>query len=263
MMTAVVARERSLAGRRLRYDGVEWALGDKLGSGRFAIVYLAERTAVLSPTGSGAKAPRLLAVKVTDVESISSWARMQLVREASILGGLSHPHIVKMVGHIPTASRHVLLLEHAAGGELFDRIIAMQFLSEASAARMLTQLLSAVAYLHANGVAHRDLKPENIVLASTAEDAPLKVADFGAAALLTPGQGLHTPCGSMGYAAPEQLSALDEKGGYRRGDGSVGLPLRPQPQPAEAYYFEVDIWAVRSTRSRQPPSPPPFTLKHA
>jgi hypothetical protein len=65
----------------------------------------------------------------------------------------------------------------------------------------------------------------------------------------------------MGYAAPEQLSALDEKGrysrslgeqpsavdgrgGYRQGDGNVGLPLRPHSQPAEAYYYEVDIWAV-------------------
>jgi serine/threonine protein kinase len=152
MMTAVVARERSLAGRRLRYDGAEWTLGDKLGSGRFATVYLAERTAILSPTGSGAKAPRLLAVKVTEAASITSWARMQLVREASIWGGLSHPHIVRMVGHIPAATQHVLLLEHAAGGELFDRIIALQYLSEASAARMLTQLLSAVAYLHANGL---------------------------------------------------------------------------------------------------------------
>jgi len=126
MATAFAARERSLAGRRLRYDGVEWALKDKLGSGRFATVYLAERTAILSPSGANAKAPRLLAVKVTDVTAISAWSTMQLVREASIWSGLNHPHIVKMVGNIRGPTQHVLLLELAAGGELFDRIIAMQ-----------------------------------------------------------------------------------------------------------------------------------------
>jgi len=29
------------------------------------------------------------------------------------------------------------------------------------------------------GIVHRDLKPENILLASPAEDAPLKLCDFG------------------------------------------------------------------------------------
>ena len=57
---------------------------------------------------------------------ISAWATAQLVREASIWSGLDHPHIVKLVGHLRGPERHVLLLEHAAGGELFDRIIAMQ-----------------------------------------------------------------------------------------------------------------------------------------
>lgn len=222
-MTAAVASERSLAGRRLRYDGSEWALKDRLGSGKFATVYLAERVAVLSPTGAGARHPDRLAVKVTDITAVSAWARMQLIREAHIWAELAHPHIVRLLGYVRSPTQHALLLEHVEGGELFDRIIALQVLSESTAARMLSQLLSAVAYLHAAGVAHRDLKPENILLASKSEDAPIKVADFGAAAQVSPGQGLYTPCGSMGYAAPEQISALGAS-------SDPGFRARPQRQ---------------------------------
>ena len=41
------------------------------------------------------------------------------------------------------------------------------------------EVLLALSYLHNNSIAYRDLKPENILLASPAEDAPLKLCDFG------------------------------------------------------------------------------------
>ena len=35
-------------------------------------------------------------------------------------------------------------------------------------------------------IIHRDLKPENVLYASAADDAPIKVADFGLARVLAP-----------------------------------------------------------------------------
>ena len=57
------------------------------------------------------------------------------------------------------------------------------------AARVVRQVLAAVAHLHARGVAHRDVKPENILFASPAADAPVKLVDFGLARRLLEGSG--------------------------------------------------------------------------
>ena len=43
---------------------------------------------------------------------------------------------------------------------------------------------------------HRDLKPENILYASTAEDADIKVADFGLARVVSGKDMMKTACGT-------------------------------------------------------------------
>lgn len=202
---------------RVRWKGSEYHLGKMLGRGRFASVWLA----------SAAGQPQL-AIKVTELQNLSPWSRGQLGKEIGIWSSLQHPHIVAMHGVLSNATRHCLMLEHAAGGELFDRIVAMQGeYSEAVAMRLLAQIISAVAHLHSFGIAHRDLKPENVLLASSAADAAIKVADLGAAARVS-ASGATTPCGSMGYAAPEQLRNIKR-----------GRDVAPC-----SYHCEVDIWAV-------------------
>jgi serine/threonine protein kinase len=51
------------------------------------------------------------------------------------------------------------------GGELFDEITrnAQRGLGEAHAAKLMCDMLSAVRYLHEQGIAHRDLKLENFL----------------------------------------------------------------------------------------------------
>ena len=44
------------------------------------------------------------------------------------------------------------------GKELFDKIVEKGQYSELDASRIVKQIVSAVDYLHANGIAHRDLK---------------------------------------------------------------------------------------------------------
>jgi len=205
---------------RLRFDGEVWNFEAKLGSGRFASVYrLRCATAEKTP----------IAAKVTQLNGISPWARSQLSEELAIWQTLKHPNVVSMHGHCADATRHVLLLELALGGELFERIVSMQSFCEEHAARQIGQVLSAVEYLHSFGVLHRDLKPENLLLESDADDAPVKVADFGASKLVIACGGAKTPCGSLGYAAPEQLK---------------GLKFAQNAAVVPTYDKEVDLWSV-------------------
>jgi len=52
---------------------------------------------------------------------------------------------------------------------------------------------------------HRDLKPENFLLASAADDAPLKAIDFGLSVFIEEGKVYKDIVGSAYYVAPEVL----------------------------------------------------------
>jgi serine/threonine protein kinase len=101
--------------------------------------------------------------------------------------------------------------ELANNGEAFDYVEAAGGLTEPKARQMMTQLVSAVDYIHKKGVAHRDLKLENCFLDSKAQ---LKVADFGLQKIFDgpAGSDLMTQCGTPNYMAPELIG---EKKAYK------------------------------------------------
>ena len=58
----------------------------------------------------------------------------------------------------------VLVMEIAAGGELYDYLSERKCLEELEARRIFRQIACAVYYCHKNNICHRDLKLENILL---------------------------------------------------------------------------------------------------
>ena len=74
------------------------------------------------------------------------------------------------------------------GGELFERIIEHEFFTEDKAAVIFKQILMALNYCHSNNIVHRDLKPENFLFANTADDADLKIIDFGLSKIMNGGK---------------------------------------------------------------------------
>ena len=134
-------------------------------------------------------------------------------REGSVLAGLSHPGIVKLVAFGTfDDSTPFLAMEWLDGEDLAARHRRTP-LDVRRAVEVSKQVALALAAAHAAGIVHRDVKPTNIFLCPTTDGTlSVKLVDFGVAAagdirLTRAGNIVGTPA----YMAPEQA----------RGDGPV------------------------------------------
>jgi tetratricopeptide (TPR) repeat protein len=105
-------------------------------------------------------------------------------------------------------------MEYLEGETLTEAMKREGPFSPQRAARILTQICSAVAEAHAQGIIHRDLKPDNIILQQVAgEKDYVKVLDFGIAKVLDEQKRGSVPIsrsvfvGTPEYASPEQCNA--------------------------------------------------------
>lgn len=140
-----------------------------------------------------------------------------LTREIDILKQVKHENIIS-IRDVYEDDQHVFIVtELCTGGELFDHIIEKTkskegHYSEKDAARLIRQMLRAIAYCHERHIVHRDLKPENFLFTCKDESvATLKIIDFGLAteqhaeAAGGPMEHMHTRVGTPYYIAPEVL----------------------------------------------------------
>jgi len=138
----------------------------------------------------------------------------RVLREAKILGRLSHPHIVRIHETGDFQGQPYLVLEWISGGSLQQRL-QHGVLAIRQAAELGHQLALALEAVHALGIIHRDLKPANVLMqmpvvsvGDNCDAAPVaKLTDFGIAVepaqderLTFTGQVVGTPH----YMAPEQ-----------------------------------------------------------
>lgn len=141
-----------------------------------------------------------------------------LRREVQIMKKVNHPNVLKLYEVFEDDEEFFLVMELVTGKELFDKIVERGQYSEADASHIVRQIVSAVDYLHSQGIAHRDLKPENLLSAEVDGEEIIKIADFGFSKNFGE-EKLMTSCGSPGYVAPEVLTC-------------------------ESYDKSVDLWSV-------------------
>lgn len=144
-----------------------------------------------------------VAVKLIRRGNIDTSVRMSKVeREIEVLRTLKHPNIVRLYDVIETDKYIGIILEYASGGELFDHILAHRYLKEKDAAKLFSQLISGVWYIHQKKIVHRDLKLENLLLD---RQRNVIITDFGFANRFEHRADdlMQTSCGSPCYAAPE------------------------------------------------------------
>ncbi|KAH6831200.1 CBL-interacting protein kinase 5 [Perilla frutescens var. hirtella] len=179
----------------------KYEMGRLLGRGNFAKVYHGRRLA------AAATEEEAVAIKVIRKDGAIKSEKMmeQITREIAVMRRVRHPNIVELKEVMATKTKIFIVMEFAAGGELFSKVAQGAHLGEAAARRYFQQLISAVDFCHSRGVFHRDIKPENLLLDG---DGELKISDFGLSALHDHrcADGLlHTQCGTPAYIAPEVM----------------------------------------------------------
>ncbi|CAH8353421.1 unnamed protein product [Eruca vesicaria subsp. sativa] len=108
----------------------DYELGPRLGSGSFAVVWLAKHRS------SGLE----VAIKEIDKKKLSPKVRDNLLKEISILSTIDHPNIIRFYEAIETGDRIFLVLEYCSGGDLADYINVHGKVSEAVAKHFMRQL---------------------------------------------------------------------------------------------------------------------------
>lgn len=87
-------------------------------------------------------------------------------------------HITKLRAIYQDAQYTYIVTEFASGGELFNHVKTRGTFPELEVKTYATQVLLAVAKMHANGIVHRDISLENILLHG---DCTVRIVDFGQA----------------------------------------------------------------------------------
>lgn len=171
---------------RQRFDIIK-----KLGQGTYGKVQLG----INKETGQEVA---IKTIKKSKIESEADLVRIR--REIQIMSSVQHPNIIHIYEVFENREKMVLVMEYAAGGELYDFLSERKVLGEEEARRLFRQIATAVYYCHKHKICHRDLKLENILLD---ENGSAKIADFGLSNVFDETRLLGTFCGSPLYASPE------------------------------------------------------------
>jgi tetratricopeptide (TPR) repeat protein len=169
-----------------------FALERELGRGGMGVVWLARRA-------DGAFEQRV-ALKWTSALALTD-AGALLSRERSLLAGLDHPHIARLIdGGCSEQGLAWFAMEFVDGLRLDAHVLELG-LDLRARLRLLPPLCAALAFAHRQLVVHGDLKPSNVMIDRSGQ---LKLLDFGIARLLQ-GAPQAPPSGfTPAWASPEQ-----------------------------------------------------------
>lgn len=197
------------------------------------------------PRGSGAFAEvrpcthmgthTLRAVKTIEKSDWYGTARSHVMDEIAMLRAVSgkHPYIIKFIEYYEEWSTMNLIFEYCTGGALQEAIDGRALpTGEGYCARLVYQLIDALAFLRQEDIVHRDVKPANVLLAAPKgrhaadlSEVDVRLADFGVACLCKDKEPITDVEGTPAFFSPEMLQLPRGKG----------------------YSFPTDMWATGVT----------------
>ncbi|XP_069004768.1 serine/threonine kinase 17a like [Embiotoca jacksoni] len=174
-------------------------VGKELGRGKFAVV----KKCIEKATG------KQYAAKFLRKRRKGEDCRMDILNEIAVLeSAKANPYVVALHEVYETNTEIILVLECAAGGEIFDQCVADNddAFTEKDVIRLAKQILTGVAFLHRNNVVHLDLKPQNVLLTSARPLGDIRIVDFGLSRRVDNITEVREILGTPEYVAPEILN---------------------------------------------------------
>ncbi|MBC8028510.1 MAG: protein kinase [Pyrinomonadaceae bacterium] len=175
----------------------------ELGRGAFGVAYLARDTRLHSH--------RVVIKILLEAEGRTfddASFRTMFERETNALAQIDHPYVVHVYDHGWTPDGRPFIVMQYIEGKTLRAAMGGQAMEPKRAARIVSQLGSALSAVHGAGVVHRDLKPENVMLQPSSDDEFAILIDFGIAKVDISRAGRserETWAGTPVYMAPEQL----------------------------------------------------------
>ena len=165
----------------------DYSIGSILGIGQFSEVKKAKSSKIE------------VAVKCISLCHMKGELHL-LRREMMIMKKIKHPNIVDLFDIYENSDFIYITMEICSKGSLKERVSKDGPLNIQETKEISAKLLSALKYLHSEGICHRDLKPENILFTN----ADVKIADFGLARFMD-GTNKFTMVGTPYYLSPEVI----------------------------------------------------------
>jgi serine/threonine-protein kinase len=180
--------------------GDAYTLERELAGGGMSRMFVAEETTL----------ERKIVIKVLPPEVAAAVNIERFKQEIDVASKLHHPNIVPVLSSGATEGLPYYTMPLVEGQSLQARIAKYGALPIRDVARILRDVLSALAYAHERGIVHRDMRPDNVLLGQSG----WQVTDLGVAMALSaaapPGSfvtSLGVALGSPAYMAPEQVAA--------------------------------------------------------
>jgi serine/threonine protein kinase len=153
---------------------------------------------------------RSVAIKLFSPHLVRGDARHRFLREARVVGKLSHPSVITVhdMG-IEESTQTPYLVMELVEGQALDKIITKGSVPFPTACQWVGHVAEALAAAHRRAVIHGDIKPANILITN---ENRVKLTDFGMARLAS--QQIDASVrGTPAYWCPEQIlgRAQDER----------------------------------------------------
>ncbi|MCQ2816884.1 MAG: protein kinase [archaeon] len=181
--------------------------GTKIGDGGFATVKKVEHY----------QTKIIRAIKTLDLKQKGN-SLQTCLNEIEINKNLDHPYIVQTYEYYLQNDSLSIVQEYIDKGDLFALIQKKKKFSEPVACQIITQIASAIKYLHDNYYVHRDIKPENVLIVDD-QNIKIKLIDFGTCQKLQGHKTCNDKIGTPSFMPPEMI----------------------QGQP---YDYKCDVWSL-------------------